>query len=98
MLEYPGSEGMVGRYIYRELETTSWKVLLGLIPAGMIEEVTKRPMFVRLKNGSEAHGWNLQNDQTMKSLNLSWFWLDEVCEDGLDERSEERRVGKECRL
>ena len=85
---------MVARYSFRELEVTSWKVFLDLIPRDMIAEVTKRPMYVRLHNGSCAHGWNLQNDQTMKSLNLSWFWMDEVCEDGLDERVYYQAAGR----
>lgn len=94
MMEYPGSEGMVARYTFRGLETTSWKVFLGLIPPELIKVSTKNPLYVELMNGSYAHGWNLQTDQTMKSLNLSWFWFDEVCEDGIDTRAYFQAAGR----
>lgn len=86
MMEYPGSEGMVARRTYRSLEATSWKVLLQITPPDLIKVVTKSPLYLELKNGSYCHGWNLQTDQTMKSLNLGWWWFDEVCEEGLDEQ------------
>jgi len=79
-LKYPGTYGIVTRWSYRELEATSFKTLLDIIPPSFIEKQYKNQCLVVLKNGSQIQGFNLQNHKRLTSLNLSWFWIDEVTE------------------
>ncbi len=79
-LRYPGTYGIVTRWSYRELEATSFKTLLELIPPSFIEKFYKNSLLLVLKNGSQIQGFNLQNHKRLTSLNLSWFWCDEVTE------------------
>jgi hypothetical protein len=73
-MRYPGSYGIVTRWSYRELEATSFKTLLDIIPPSFIESHNKSQMLLRLKNGSTIQGFNLQNHKRLTSLNISWFW------------------------
>lgn len=73
-LKYPGSYGIVTRWSYRELEATSFKTLLDIIPPKFIERFYKNSLLLILKNGSQIQGFNLQNHKRLTSLNLSWFW------------------------
>jgi PBSX family phage terminase large subunit len=79
-MRYPGSYGIVTRWSYRELEATSFKTLLDIIPRSFIESHNKSQMLLRLKNGSAIQGFNLQNHKRLTSLNISWAWIDEVTE------------------
>lgn len=79
-MRHPGSYGIITRWSYRELEATSFKTLLDIIPPSFIESHNKSQMLVRLKNGSVIQGFNLQNHKRLTSLNISWFWIDEVTE------------------
>ena len=79
-LRHPGSYGIVTRWSYRELEATSFKTLLDIIPPKFIYRFYKNQLLLVLKNGSQIQGFNLQNHKRLTSLNLSWFWIDEVTE------------------
>jgi PBSX family phage terminase large subunit len=79
-LRYPGSYGIVTRWSYRELEATSFKTLIDIIPPSFVEKFYKNSLLLILKNGSQIQGFNLQNHKRLTSLNLSWFWCDEVTE------------------
>lgn len=79
-LKFPGSYGIVTRWSYRELEATSFKCLLDIIPPSFIERQYKNQLLLVLKNGSQLQGFNLQNHKRLTSLNISWFWIDEVTE------------------
>jgi PBSX family phage terminase large subunit len=79
-MRFPGSYGIVTRWSYRELEATSFKDLLSIIPPSFIESHNKSQMLIRLKNGSVIQGFNLQNHKRLTSLNISWAWIDEVTE------------------
>jgi hypothetical protein len=79
-LRFPGSYGIVTRWSYRELEATSFKTLLDIIPPKFVERFNRSQLLLTLKNGSQIQGFNLQNHKRLTSLNLSWFWIDEVTE------------------
>lgn len=79
-LKYPGSHGVITRWSYRELEATSFKDFLSIVPPGFVERHYKNTNLVVFKNGSTVRAFNLQNHRRLTSLNLSWAWIDEVTE------------------
>lgn len=79
-LRYPGSYGIITRWSYRELEATSLKTFLDIIPPAMVEKHYKNSQLIILKNGSQIQGFNLQMHKRLTSLNLDWWWIDEVTE------------------
>ncbi len=63
---------------------SSWKTLRDIIPEALIHDEIKSGPKITLKNGFEIIGWNAKGHQKMASLNLSWFWIDEANEEGVD--------------
>lgn len=88
-LEYPGKhgQGLVARYEYAELLSTTWKQLAALIPRPIIQDVVlSKPVgpLIRLKNGFSILGRNFKDHEALASLNLAWAWVDECNEEGVD--------------
>lgn len=81
-LEYPGSFGLVTRFTYSELESTTFKDLLAITPPGIIESFNKSSLLLTLKNGSQIQGFNASNQKRLTSLNIGWFHVDECTEVG----------------
>lgn len=89
-LQYPGTEGLVGRMTYRALKDTTQKVILDgddkppLIPPELIKHVDNdgQAATVTLVNGSRILFRSFQDFSITKvrSLNLGWFYLDEATE------------------
>src|SRR5436190_1472951 len=50
-LENPGSYGIITRWSYRELEATSLKTFLDILPKQLIESYNKSSQLLILKNG-----------------------------------------------
>jgi phage terminase large subunit len=86
--EYPGSLGVMARFTWTELKTTTWSTLKAIIPQEFlaspilesshlmrIELLTPRPGRI-----STILGWNGGNWKNLTSLNLDWFGIDEVTE------------------
>lgn len=57
-MRHPQSYGIVTRWSYRELEATSFKTLLDIIPPDFIERFYKNSLLLILKNGSQIQGFN----------------------------------------
>lgn len=93
-LNAQGGQGLVARYEYRELRESSWKILTDIIPNALIKDHLKSQPKLILKNNFEIIGWNLKDHQNLASLNLSWFWLDEANEDGIDVRVYNQLCGR----
>lgn len=87
-LQYPGTEGLIGRQTYRALEDTTKKVVLQgdglppIIPPELIRRESKSENRVELINGSSIIFRAFQDFaiEKIRSLNLGWFWLDECSE------------------
>jgi len=83
-----GGVGMITRYDWHELEQTTWKTFLGVIPDEIKRrcKIRQRPIpEVQFPNGFRVIGFNLKSHQKLGSFNLSWAWIDEVNEDGVEE-------------
>ena len=78
---------LICRYEYDELEATTWKTFLEIIPKPILRQchITKRPLSCRLPNGLTVLGRNLKNHQKFGSFKLAGAWIDECNEEGIDE-------------
>jgi hypothetical protein len=98
-LEVPkgeGGMGLIARYDWHELLHSTWKTFIDIIPPPIKRQcqITKTPPMVIFPNGFTVIGFNLKNHQKMQSMNLSWAWIDEVNEDGVDESTYLQLVGR----
>lgn len=91
-LEYPRNFGLVGRMTYPELRDTTWKEILDFpilvdgkevpfITSALVKNYNKSEHNIELVNGSVIIGRALEGSfHKVKSLNLGWFWIDELTE------------------
>ncbi|HEX7073353.1 MAG TPA: phage terminase large subunit [Hyphomicrobiaceae bacterium] len=83
-LEHPGSLGVIARQTYPELRDTTQRTFFEeCLPQELLRLSTWRRSegHLILPNGSEVLFRYLENaDETLKSLNLSWFYIDEASE------------------
>lgn len=104
-MEYPNNLGLIGRATYPELRDTTWKEFLEfplringaeveLGSSQLVKTYNKAEHMVEFINGSTVLGRALENSfDKVKSLNLGWFWIDE-----LTENAEEMWLGLVGRL
>lgn len=82
-MEYPGSVGLVGRWCHRELMATTWDTLKLIVPRRLIHNIAECPqkclMDLYAPDGkiSRIYGWPLSNVNSIYSLTLDWFYVDE---------------------
>lgn len=85
-MSYPGSEGLIGRKTYGELELTTWATLRKIVPDALVKsEVcsSQKVMMELYAPGGKVsiiHGLNLSNWKKITSMNLDWFGVDELTE------------------
>lgn len=56
-MRHPGSYGIVTRWSYKELKSTSFKTLTDIIPTPFIHSFDRSDLILRLKNGSVIQGF-----------------------------------------
>lgn len=83
--KYPGNRGLIGRYTYPELRSTTRKTLFELCPADWYDEKQGgqwKPSenLLRFTNGSEILFMHLDttSEKELLSLNLGWFFIDQA--------------------
>jgi len=78
-LQYPGSVGLIGAQTYRQLKDTTQKTFMEEVcPPQLIRSVSKSEMSVQLINGSVILFRTLDDETKLRSLNLGWFFIDEM--------------------
>lgn len=83
-MEYPGSEGLVGRWGYRDLTATTWRFLKKIVPRELVadscESIQKTYLDLYAPEGkiSRIWGWHLSNTDAIHSLELDWAFIDEA--------------------
>lgn len=83
-MEYPGSQGLIGRWAFRELMATTWKTLKGIIPQRLIvaetESSQKAYIDILAPNSqiSRIWAWPLSNVNAIHSLEVDWWYVDET--------------------
>ena len=99
-LEFPGSKGLVGRYTWRELATTTWAMMKEITPRPLIHQLRESPngcwMDLYAGGGKLSRIWGvpLSNTSAIMSAEYDWFFIDEGGEiDSRDGPELWRRLG-----
>lgn len=76
--------GLIARQTAVDLEATTMKTFWEITDPRSIASHNKTKHLITFKNGHEIYYWGLDDEEKLKSLELGWFWIDEVNE--VDER------------
>lgn len=77
-LDTPNGAGLVGAATYPQLEQTSKKQILDMLPEHFIERTDKKNNVWYLTNGFEILFKSFDVEQKLRSLNLSHIWIEEA--------------------
>lgn len=77
-LNTPKGRGLVGASTYPQLEQTSKKQIIDMLPAEFIEDVDKKNNIWTLTNGYEILFRSFDDEQKLRSLNLCHVWMEEA--------------------
>jgi phage terminase large subunit len=77
-LKTPRGVGLVGASTYPQLERTSKKQVLDMIPEEFIDSYNKKDNILTLTNGYEIMFRSFDDEQKLKSLNLCHAWIEEA--------------------
>lgn len=77
-LTTPNGSGLVGAQTYPQLERTAKKQILDMMPSEFIESYDKQQNVMKLKNGYEIMFRSFDDEQKLRSLNLSHVWIEEA--------------------
>lgn len=79
-LEAPYGRGLIGRNTLVDLKATTMKTFFEVVDRRLIHKFNKSENLVTLYNGHEIYFWGLDDIEKLKSLEIGWFWFDEVDE------------------
>lgn len=77
-LNTPNGSGLVGATTYPQLEQTSKKQILDMLPDHFIAHTDKKNNVWYLTNGYEILFKSFDDEQKLRSLNLSHIWMEEA--------------------
>ena len=77
-LSTPNGRGLVGAATYPQLEQTSMKQILDMLPSELIESHNKQKNIMTLTNGYEILFRSFDEQQKLRSLNLCHVWIEEA--------------------
>lgn len=77
-LSTPNGVGLVGASTYPQLEQTSKKQILDMLPDAFIDAIDKKNNIWYLTNGYEIMFRSFDDEQKLRSLNLSHIWMEEA--------------------
>lgn len=77
-LNTPNGVGLVGASTYPQLEQTSKKQVLDMLPDHFIEHIDKKNNVWYLTNGYEILFRSFDDEQKLRSLNLAHIWMEEA--------------------
>jgi phage terminase large subunit len=76
----PNGRTLVARQTMVDLKATTMKTFFEVIDARLIAKWNKTESLLTLINGHEIYFWGLDNIEKLKSLEIGFFWIDEVNE------------------
>lgn len=76
----PGGRGLIGRNTLVDLKATTMKTFFEVCDPRLILKFNKSENLLTLINGHEIYFWGLDDIEKLKSLEIGWFWFDEVDE------------------
>lgn len=80
----PKGRGLIGRHTLVDLKATTMKTFFEVCDPRLIAKWNKSENLLTLINGHEIYFWGLDDIEKLKSLEIGWFWFDEVDEVGVD--------------
>lgn len=78
ILETPGGATLIGAETLPQLEQTAMKEFFEVFPAELIESYNKQKNWLDTKNGHRVIFRPLDDEQKARSLNLTFFWIEEA--------------------
>lgn len=76
----PKGRGLVGRKTLVDLKATTMKTFFEVVDPRLIHSFNRSENLMTLINGHEIYFWGLDDIEKLKSLEIGWFWFDEVDE------------------
>lgn len=80
----PGGRGLIARQTLVDLKATTMKTFFEVLDPRLIRKWNKTENLLTLVNGHEIYFWGLDDIEKLKSLEIGWFWFDEVDEISLE--------------
>ena len=80
----PQGRGLIARQTLVDLKATTMKTFFEVCDPRLIKKWNKSENLLTLINGHEIYFWGLDDIEKLKSLEIGWFWFDEVDEVGLE--------------
>lgn len=78
-LKYLGNRGLIGTQTYTQLKDTTQRTFFeDVCPKELIHDYLKSEQRLVLVNGSEIIFRTLDDETKLRSLNLGWFYIDEI--------------------
>jgi PBSX family phage terminase large subunit len=84
ILETPKGTSLIGAATYNQLEQTAQKTFLEMLPEEFIASRSVQKNYVELINGHRVLFRSLDDEGKARSLNLSFWWIEEASEVGYD--------------
>ncbi len=87
LMEFPGTNSIIGRKTRPELRTTTWDMLVNGdtqptgwrgIPKDLIRVYNKSDLYIELQNGSRIHGLPLDDVRKLENYNLGLYLVDQA--------------------
>ncbi len=79
-LRAPNGRGLIARQTLVDLKATTMKTFWEVLDRRLVKKWNKTENLLTLYNGHEIYFWGLDDIEKLKSLELGWFWIDEVNE------------------
>lgn len=79
-MQNPGGRSLVARNTLVDLKATTMKTFFEVLDRRLILKWNKTENLLTLINGHEIYFWGLDDIEKLKSLEIGWFWIDEVNE------------------
>ncbi len=76
----PYGRGLIARQTQVDLKATTMKTFWEVTDPRSIAKHNKSESLITFKNGHEVYYWGLDDIEKLKSLEIGWFWIDEVNE------------------
>lgn len=83
-LRAPNGRGLIARNTLVDLKATTMKTFFEVLDPRLIKKWNKTENLLTLINGHEIYFWGLDDIEKLKSLEIGWFWVDEVNEVDVD--------------
>lgn len=79
-VQAPNGRGLIARQTQVDLKATTMKTFWEVTDMRAIAKHNKSESLITYKNGHEIYYWGLDDIEKLKSLEIGWFWIDEVNE------------------